>query len=330
MSEQTPSPAPRPRPRTGARSTRVTDRDTEILAFAAEHRIVLPAHVETLLDVSTSVASGRLRALTAAGLLKAERILHHQPTWYRIARPGLAIIGSDLPPPRVDLRCYQHDIGMAWTWLAASRGAFGRAERIISEREMRSHDAAGAAAVPGEQPAAVGDDKRPFGIRLSGVGPRGRIGLHYPDLLLVGPGGERIAVELELSAKGPRRLESILAAYGADRRISAVLYLAEKPGIRRDVQAAAARLGISDLVHVQSVAWPSSPRPDKTPERARGPASRSRPAQDPARARQPRAHDPARARDPARAHEPARAHDPARAHEPAREPSRPAREALAR
>jgi hypothetical protein len=239
----------------------VTDRDTEILAFAAEHRIVLSAHVETLLEVSASVASSRLRALTAAGYLKAERILHHQPTWYWIASPGLAIVGSDLPPPRVDLSRYQHDLGMAWIWLAASREAFGRAEEIISERAMRSHDGARAGAVAGDQAIAIGGDGRPFGVRLSGVGPRGRIGLHYPDLLLVGRGGERVAIELELSSKGPRRLESILAAYGADRRINAVLYLAEKPGIRRDVQAAAARLGISDLVHVQTVAWPSSPRP---------------------------------------------------------------------
>jgi hypothetical protein len=284
----------------------VTDRDAEILAFAAEHRIVLAAHIEALLDVSASVASGRLRALRAAGFLKAERILHHQPTWYWIARPGLAIIGSDLPPPRVDLSCYQHDIGMAWIRLAASRRAFGRAEQIISERKMRSHDATRAAAVPGEHAMAIGDDGRPFGVRLSGVGPRGRIGLHYPDLLLVGRGGERVAIELELSSKGPRRLEPILAAYGADRRISAVLYLAEKPAIRRDVQAAAARLRISDLVHVQSVAWPSRPQPAKAPHRARGPATRGSRGDDPSRARQPRAHDLARA------------------------PSRPAREALAR
>jgi hypothetical protein len=257
----------------------VTDRDTEILAFAAEHRIVLAAHVEALLDVSASVASGRLRALSAAGFMNGERILHHQPTWYWIARPGLAIIGSDLPPAGVKLSCYRHDIGMAWIRLAASRRAFGRAEQIISERKMRSHDATRAAAVPGDQPMAIGDDGRPFGVRLSGIGPRGRIGLHYPDLLLVGRGGERVAIELELSSKGPRRLESILAAYGADRRIRAVIYLVEKPAIRRDVQAAAARLGISDLVHVQSVAWPSSPQPAKAPERAPARAP-SRPARE--------------------------------------------------
>jgi hypothetical protein len=276
----------------------VTERDHEILAFAAEHRIVLPAHVQTLLDVSASVAYGRLRALSDAGFLKAERVLHRQPTWHWITRPGLAIIGSDLPPPRVDLRCYQHDIGMAWTWLAASRGAFGRAERIISEREMRSHDAtrASAGAGAGGRSMSLGDDGRPFGVRLSGVGPRGRIGLHYPDLLLVGRGGERVAIELELTSKGPRRLESILAAYGADPRIRAVLYLAEKPGIRRDVEATAARLGISELVHVQRVAWPSAPQPANAPERDRGPATRTARAGDTARARQPRAHDTALAR----------------------------------
>jgi hypothetical protein len=202
------------------------------------------------------------------------------------------MIGRDLPPPRRDLRCYRHDIGVAWLWLAASRGAFGRVERIVSEREMRSRDgaaaagsgsdramvvsgSAGEAALPADRAAAergglapVDDRPSPFGVPLGGVGPRGQTRLHYPDLLLIGHTGERLAIELELSAKGVRRLETILAGYGADPRIASVLYLAEKPRIRRDVQAAAARLGISDLVHVQPIAWPALAALSKGRERA--------------------------------------------------------------
>lgn len=257
-------------------TTLVTERDHRILAFVAEHRIVLAAHVQALLEVSGTVAYRRLGGLTTRGLLAYDRVLHGEPGWYQITRPGLAMIGSDLPPPRLDLRCFGHDIGVAWVWLAASRGAFGRIERMVSEREMRSRDAAWALAgrgrtVRGGMAPNGGDDRpAPFGVHLGGVGPRGQIRLHYPDLLLVGRAGERVAVELELSAKGGRRLETILAGYGADPGIAAVLYLTTKPGIEREVRSAAGRLGIADLVHTQPVAWPAGTEPGKARAAGRG------------------------------------------------------------
>jgi hypothetical protein len=244
----------------------VTERDHEILAFVAEHRIVLAAQVQKLLGVSGGMAYRRLGALTARKLIAHTRVLHGEPGWYQITRSGLALIGSELPPPRIDLRCFRHDIGAAWLWLAAARGAFGRLERVVSEREMRSRD--GAAAAAGEPP--------PFGVRLGGLGPRGKVRLHYPDLLLVGPTGERVAVELELSAKGSRRLETILAGYGADPSIASVLYLADKPGIRREIRSTAARLGISHLVHVQPFAPPAAaPSRDAGRSLARAPRTRA-------------------------------------------------------
>jgi hypothetical protein len=289
-------------------SSHVTERDLRILAFVAEHRIVVSAHVQALIGVGESVAYGRLRALTKRGLLDYDRLLHGRPGWYQITRRGLAIIDSELPAPRLDLHCYRHDIGAAWTWLAASRGAFGRVERIVSEREMRSRDGVSAAAggARGERAPDAGEEREPpYGVHLGGVGARGQIRLHYPDLLLIGPGGERVAVELELSAKGGRRLETILAGYGADPSISAVLYLAEKPAIQRGVRAAAARLGISDRVHVHPLAWapradPDAKRPPRT--RSRGRAQNSPRTQDSHRAQNsPRTQDAHRAQDARRA-----------------------------
>ena len=231
----------------------VTERDHGVLAFVAEHRLVLAAHVQALLGVGESVAYRRLRALTANGLLDHTRVLYGQPGWYQITRSGLAMIGSGLPPPRIDLRCYKHDLGVAWLWLAASRGAFGPIETVVSERTMRSRDASRTlASAPGERLGETSSEgEPPFGVRLGGVGAGGVMRLHYPDLLLIGPRGERVAVELELSAKGRRRLETILAGYGAEPNVGAVLYLAEKTAIRREVQSTAARLGIADLVRVQ-------------------------------------------------------------------------------
>jgi hypothetical protein len=278
MTDRAPRARARTGPKSGAGTRLVTQRDRELLAFVAEHRLVLAGHAQALLGVSESVAYRRLGVLTANGLLEHTRVLHGQPGWYQITRSGLALIGSDLPPPRIDLRCYKHDIGVAWIWLAASRGAFGRVERMVSERAMRSGDAARTLATANGR---LGDGRDPgFGVRLGGVGPRGAVRLHYPDLLLIGPRGGRVAIELELTAKGRRRLETILAGYGAEPSVAAVLYLSDKASIRREVQSSAARLGVSDRVRVQRFTSPVAASRPRAPQRARGPLTRG--VRDPA------------------------------------------------
>jgi DNA-binding Lrp family transcriptional regulator len=226
----------------------VTERDRRLLEFVADHRFVLPAHVAALLGISEEAASARLRALSRAGMLSRERLLHQQPAHHQITRKGLALIGSSLPRPRIDLRCYEHDIGTAWLWLAARGGAFGPLREVLSERRLRSRD-------------GTADGRRqPLGVRLGGVGPGGRERLHYPDLVLTTASGHRIALELELTSKGRSRREKILAGYGADPRVDAVVYFVGEQGSRLDraIRESAARLGISRLVHVQRVRVPRS------------------------------------------------------------------------
>jgi hypothetical protein len=232
-----------------APAIRITDRDRAALEFVAEHRLVLAAHVQSLLGVSAAVAYARVRALSGAGLLRCDRIFHARPGCYRITGKGLGLVGSELPRPAIDLRCYDHDVGVAWLWLAARNGAFGDLREILSERRMRSSDA--------------GSDGRadPLGVRLGGVSPKGGARLHYPDLMLTDAGGNRIALELELSGKGRARLEGILAGYAFDARVDAVAYLTDDPKIAHKVRAAARKRGISSLVHVQRVSFGATGRP---------------------------------------------------------------------
>jgi hypothetical protein len=232
---------------------RITDRDCKLLEFAAQHRIVLADQVQALLHISAQVASGRMGALARAGMLGSQALFDRRPRCYWITRRGLQAIGSELPTPRLDLRAYQHDVGVAWLWLAARRGAFGPLDQLVSERRMRSQDAAEA-----HSARILGENDEPWAVRLGGLGVSGRARLHYPDLLLLGPDGRRVAVELELTSKTRARRERILAGYGADRRIDAVLYLVDRPGVGRAVRASADRLGISRRVHVQPVRWPAS------------------------------------------------------------------------
>jgi len=221
--------------------SRLTDPDLVLLPFLAEHRLALPTHVATLLGTSTAAATTRLNRLTDAGFLKRHAPFPSERRWYQISRKGLAIIGSDLQAPGVDLREYAHDVGIAWLWLAARGGTFGPLEEIIGERRLRSLD------------GARDRDVEPLGVRLGGFGPHGREKLHYPDLVLRTADGRRVALELELTPKTRTRLETILAGYGADPRFDGVVYLVDRPAVARSVQSAARRLGISELVRIQRV-----------------------------------------------------------------------------
>jgi hypothetical protein len=225
---------------------RLTERDLDLLAFMAEHRLVLADHVEALLSVSGATARARLRALAEAGLTRTRHVFHGQPACHQITRPGLRALGSSLPSPRLDVSCYAHDVGAAWLWLAARRGTFGPLREVLGERRLRSLD--GVRSV----------DREPLGVRLGGTGADGRERLHYPDLLLVTPDGKRIAVELELTGKGRTRREKILAGYAADARIDAVLYLVASRATGRAIETSARRLGIAELVHVQRAHAPKT------------------------------------------------------------------------
>jgi hypothetical protein len=238
---------------------RITERDTALLSFAAEHRIVLATQARALMETSQAAAYRRLATLSAAGMLSRPPALRDQPGCYQITVAGLAEIESELPKPRFNPHGYRHDVGVGWLWLAARAGAFGELEQLISERRMRSLD--GIAEARGQ---STGER---FGVRLGGSGPGGRTRLHYPDLLLIDGAGRRVATELELSSKGRTRREGIIAGYGADPRVDAVLYLCDTNAVQRAIRAAAARVGVSPLVHVQRLRW-SAHRPGARAPRA--------------------------------------------------------------
>lgn len=219
----------------------------------AEHRLVLGAHIAALLEISDAGATARLRALAGAGYVTSRQIFHAQPAAHQITREGLRAIVSELPAPRIDLRCYRHDLELAWLWLAARSGALGPLSELISERRMRSQD--GVLAAVGEGPSGV----TPFGVRLGGAGAQGQERRHYADLMLITPEEQRIAVELELSRKGRFRVSQILTGYGSDPGVTAVLYLVKDSLLARSIESTARRLGIGDRVHVQ---WARSAQPE--------------------------------------------------------------------
>jgi hypothetical protein len=231
------------------RRVQLGERDVALLEFAAQHRLILAAQAETVLGLGERSTVRRLRTLSEAGLLDREPSrFRGRPACFLITSAGLKTIGSRLPKPRFDLAAHDHDVGLAWLYLAAGMGKFGAARAVLSEREMRSQD------------ARAERDGPPHAVRLGGYDGHGRERLHYPDLVVELASGHRIAFELELTGKDTRRREKILSGYAADRRIDAVVYLAEDPAIQRNVRASAARLGISSRVIVQRCAFPEPTR----------------------------------------------------------------------
>jgi hypothetical protein len=249
------------------RTALLDDRDREILALLAEHRVAVSAQLEMAFDDLPAQALGaRLRRLAKGGLITMQRIFEGRPTAISITARGLGAIESRLPAPRVDLKGYRHDIGVGWLHLAARQGVFGKLVEVRLERELRSHD------------RRADRESPPLGIGVGTFGRAGRPSRHYPDLLMTTAGGHQVAVELELTAKSSHRLVQIMRAYASDARVSALLYLVPDAAGARRIETAARRAGIGSLVHVQQLAEDGihgAPPPIAT---GRAPIARSRAA----------------------------------------------------
>ena len=117
--------------------------------------------------------------------------------------------GDDLPPLRaVRFGSFQHDLQLIDL---ATRLTSETGDEFTTERRLRQQRA------------------------LKGVGIQG----HVPDGLLKLDGQQPIAIELELSTKGWRRLQSILQTYAADFDIGEVWYFAGNAALRKRLERGA-------------------------------------------------------------------------------------------
>jgi hypothetical protein len=163
----------------------------------------------------TSVASARARLLAAerARLLSRRRPLVGQPALYTITRAGLrACALRGIEPAYVSASNAMHSIVCAE--VAAALERCYPDHRVLGERELRR-------------------DERECGAPLAsaclGIAPAGGPLLHRPDLVLWPRGsadGSPVAIEVELTAKAPRRLADICLAWARCRCVAGVLYLA--------------------------------------------------------------------------------------------------------
>lgn len=192
------------------------------------------------LELSEDMVYRRLRVLRAMGLVSYARPHHDEPGVYVITAAGLGYISSALPAPRLDLRTHRHDLLVVDVCQEIAR------ERpdldLCTERLMRSWD-------------RRQDPDRPdrwLGMRFPGHAPSGMPRMHYPDATFLDAGRrQRIAVEVELTLKGRRRLERIVRSYWRGLDLEQILYVTDRQDVARAVRRAAGAAGAGGRLEVR-------------------------------------------------------------------------------
>jgi hypothetical protein len=208
-----------------------TSRDAEIVAWIGRLGAVGAEHVMGRFGMSRSMAYHRLGLLTKDRLLEHNTVLFGRPGMYSATREGLRWRGIDrLGAFRVGPGAFEHAWQVARVAVELHQAMPGWG--VLSEREVRSVESDGEGLFASAQ-----------------VGGGERRGVHRPDLALLSPDGDVVAVEVELSIKSSSRLAAICRGWARARHIDGVCYLAA-PGPARAVERAVSATRVADRVRV--------------------------------------------------------------------------------
>jgi hypothetical protein len=216
-----------------------TNRDRELVGFVGRQGIVGVAQVMEAMEAGRSVTYDRISACVDRGLLERVRLLRTEPTVLRATREGLNYVGLGLPVAQVKPGLVRHHLRCADVAIRAGR-RYGT-DRVLSEREftwLERQEGRRVAAV------AVGHGGR-------GAGPKE----HRADIAILAEEGV-IAVEVELTAKAPKRLETLIRAWRIAKLegvVARIVYLCEAGTTRRAVERAVAKAQAGDAVTVGEV-----------------------------------------------------------------------------
>ncbi len=185
-----------------------TERDADMIRWINGHGFATIRQISRWMGSSYQAAQRRTQLLAESGFLehqwpfRGERV--YVPTRCAIARSG------DMLPPlnRISHGSYLHDlqlVDLAHQLVTETGGDFLPERRLRHERGL-------------------------IGVGFSG---------HVADGLLDLRSGKPIAIELELSTKGKRRLAKIIRGYLSDLSISEVWYFAGSVAVRGSLERAA-------------------------------------------------------------------------------------------
>jgi hypothetical protein len=215
-------------------------RDRELVEFVGRHGVVTVEQVMTAMGAGRTASYRRIAACVEIGLLERLALLREEPTVLRATRDGLNYVELGLPVAAVTPGLVGHDLRCVDVAIWVGRH-FGH-ERVLTERESTWREQS-----EGEEIAS---------IELAGSW--GSLGLprkHRADLAVLAEEGT-IAIEVELTAKAPTRLEGLLRAWRraqVERVVSEVHYLCAPGKTRRAVERAATKVQAQDSFLIADV-----------------------------------------------------------------------------
>jgi hypothetical protein len=186
----------------GKRTDRISERDLEVLEFVARFGVVPRDVVARWAETGRAVTAARERRLRGSGLVEVLPAFGDSGRLVICSRRGLrAVLREDLPIPKFSPGSVRHTAEVARVGTVLER----EGAKVLSEREILA-----AERIAGRRIYSASMSVRSF---------------HRPDLMAVSEVVE--AVEVELTAKAPHRLDSILRAWRRavmDRKMARVRY----------------------------------------------------------------------------------------------------------
>lgn len=228
-----------------ADGVQLTPRDLRLLEIAARMKVLTTRQLAAAAAIVGYPPSGgalprRLPRFRRTGLLESRRTYATREVVWWVTYQGCRACGSPLSGSACDMRSLEHDL----TVTEAALGLLRDGEQIVTERELRG---------------PLGPEFTGLATRLGheGNGSGGTARRHYPDLAVIASDGQRLAVEVELTARRLARYREILEGYGSSD-YALVTYLVSEPRIGGLVRRAAEEVGFrADRLRVSAVesAW---------------------------------------------------------------------------
>jgi hypothetical protein len=212
-------------------------RDLELLVYVACQGVVTIGHVMAALMVGRTAAYRRVAHCVDAGLLERLELLRTEPSMLRATRSCLRHLGLDaMPVAEVTPATAIHWLRCASLAQLLIEHEFAPYE-VWSERDLRLTEVT---------------QRRPILAAKVGGLSSGTPRRHRPDLAVINP-ERKIAIEVELSLKAPRRLQAILRGWRRASDVDQVRYYCAPGEVTRGLERAVGKTQTEDKVRILEV-----------------------------------------------------------------------------
>ena len=202
--------------------------DLELLHYIGRHGVLTVEHVIAALGIHRATAFRHIASCVEDRLLERFTLPHSKLALLRATRRGLRYAGLlDLPGAEVSLSSLDHRLRCASTAQLLLEEL--PLATILSERDVRARERS--------------CNQLIASARLANSR------LRLPDLAVLTPTAT-ISIEVELSPKGPARLDPLIEAWKQATHVSGVRYYTKPGPTRRGVERAIHKAHASDRIQV--------------------------------------------------------------------------------